>query len=124
MTEREAFFKKHSKGPGLPSLHEYEAWLDVLDTKMYAQDGWLVSDLEDTFKIWAQEVDSPDKLFATAAAFRASIGDEVRQDEWYLLQRFYRLLNRVHRYDQKFSLPREQFEAQMKVGWQAVRKSE
>jgi hypothetical protein len=109
---------------GVLPLYEYEAWLDVLDGKMYAKDGWLISELGDTFKIPISEVDSPDKLFAMAVKFRASIGDEVRSDEWYLLRRFYGLLNQEHRYDRKFRLSGEKFEAKLNVGWQAIRKKE
>lgn len=100
---------------GTPSLGQYEAWLDELDEKMYARDGWLISELGDTFRIPIHEVDSPEKLIAKAAVFTASIGDEVRDAEWYLVKRFYRLLDREHRYEKKFGLSIEQFAAGMKA---------
>lgn len=104
-------------------LGHYEAWLDVLDEQMYSKDGWLISELGDTFKIPIHEVDSPEKLTATAAVFIASMqqwqpGGELRA-EWYLVKRFYRLLDREHQYEKKFGLSIEQFAAEM----QPVRRS-
>lgn len=76
------------------SLHEHEAWLTTLDSKLYVKNDWLVSRLGNESRIHLSECGSYYAVLKWALELRQSwASDPAWLPLDYLTDRFVRLIN-------------------------------
>ncbi|HEU4670864.1 MAG TPA: hypothetical protein VFR91_09145 [Dyella sp.] len=96
----------------MTALHDYERWLDKLDTRLYVRDGWLVSEFGATFSVPIAAVRSAEDLLRSGERFMASLASEQGLPLPYLAGRFHRLLDPGKR----FGLAEGEFESRLQAG--------